>query len=387
MTRILLLSPWPPPPDGVGFHSVALVNSWCAEGHETLVVTSRLKRHTGTDPSDSHPDQVSVARVLGLTPRRTTYQLIRDFRPDVVVVQFTIASQNTSLVSTLSLMSRLRRSGLPLVVAFHESAREISHLGPLSKLIYRLAARETTYPIAYSRAASLALKNSGLFKDVSEVPHGCRKVTQVSPEVIARVRNRYDITAPLVLSLGFAHPDKGTELLANSVAAISQRVHGDVQFLFAGSPRKRRGIFRLMGRTDQKYHDRTMNGLASLPGASVEICGFVPEEDLMALLTLSAAVVLPYRRATQSGIANLALSARAVIVASDIPELREDLGAAAHYFRAGSSTDLTDTVISVLTTDQEPFRREAATRASERSYDATAAALLNIGLRGLDPQG
>jgi len=153
-----------------------------------------------------------------------------------------------------------------------------------------------------------------------------------------------------------------------------------VQFLVAGSPRERRGAFRLLGRSDQKFHHVLMKKLSLLKDVSTDVCGFVPDEDVAPLLFLSSAVVLPYRRATQSGIANLALSAQAVIVASAIPELRDDLGTAAHYFRPESVPDLTNSIVEVLRSTHDELRNAAATRASERSYENTAASLLRIGL-------
>ena len=379
-----MLSPWPPPPDGVGYHSVALANSWRSAGHDTLVVTSKSKESREFRPLESDEYDIHVARILGLVPRKATTRLVGSYEPDVAIVQFTIASQNTSLFSTLKLMHFMRRLGIPVVVAYHESAREIDRLGAISRWIYRAASKGTTVPVAYSQAASSALRAGGIFDEVVEVAHGCKAIVDASPEDLTRVRDRYDITSPLVLSLGFSHPDKGTELLANSVTAINQQLEGNVQFLFAGSPRKRRGIFRLMGRIDQRFHDLTVAKLALLKDVSVDFRGFVPEEDIMPLLFLSSAVVLPYRSATQSGIANLALSARAVIVASDIPELRDDLGPAAHYFRSGDSADLTTTIVSVINTDQVKIRRAAAARAKDRSYDATAATLLGIRFQGTD---
>jgi hypothetical protein len=273
-----------------------------------------------------------------------------------------------------------RRCGFPVVVAFHESAREINRLGPISRYIYKRAAENTTEPVVYSTAGSAALIRAKIFPHVTMVPHGCVPVIEVSPESLAQVRDRYAITSPLVLSLGFAHPDKGTEFLVSSIPEVTRRLKGNVQFLIAGSPRQRRGIFRLMGRGDQKFHRMLIEKLALLKGASIAVCDFVPDEDVTALLFLSSAVVLPYRRATQSGIANLALSARAVIVASDIPELRDDLGPAAKYFHSENVAELTEVLESVLSQSQDELRIAATSRAVERNYDRTAAEILELGL-------
>jgi glycosyltransferase involved in cell wall biosynthesis len=382
VSRILLLSPWCPPPDGVGFHSLALVMSWRAAGHDMLVVTSGSEDPQFSSLGPPNDDEVRVVKALRLAPRRATTRLLRSFKPDVVIVQFTIASQSTTLLSTLWLMNVAKRSGLPVVVAFHEPAREINRLGPLTRWIYRVAARNTTYPVVYSPAGGEALARFGIFTHVDEVPHGSVSSTEVTAEDVARVRDRYAIRAPLVLSLGFAHPDKGTELLVAASSEVSRLLEGDVQFLIAGSSRERRGIFRLMGRADQRFHRMLLERISCLKGVSIDVCGFVPDSDMAPLLYVAAAVVLPYRRATQSGIANLALGVGAVIVASDIPELRGDLGDAARYFHSGSIANLTETLQSTLSGLQGQLRGAAVARAKERSYDVTSERLLNIGLSG-----
>jgi glycosyltransferase involved in cell wall biosynthesis len=382
VSKILLISPWAPPPDGVAFHSFALVTSWQAAGHDVLVVTSGSEDPQVPNPSRSDDHEIHVVRTLRLVPHRATTRLLADFQPDVVVVQFAIASQSMALVSTLSLMSAARRSGVPVVVAFHEPAREMDRLGPLSRWIYHTAARCTTHPVVYSHAGAAALSGAGIFTDVTEVPLGCPVVTEVSSEDLARVRDRYAIIAPLVLSLGFTHPDKGTDLLVASMPDVAQLLDGNVQFLIAGSPRTRRGIFRLMGRSDRKFHRILMGRTIFATGVPLEVCGFVPDEDVTALLFLASAVVLPYRRCTQSSVASEALGAGAVIVASDIPELCNDLGPAARYFHSESIPNLTETLVSVLKSPQYDLRNAAAIRAAERSYDTTAAKLLRIGLFG-----
>jgi len=382
VSKVLLISPWSPPPDGVGFHSVALANSWQVAGHDVLVVTSGSESSQFPSASPPGVHEIRVVRTLRLLPHVATTQLLTEFQPDVVIVQFAIASQSTTLMSTLKLMSAARRRGLPVVAAFHEPAREINRLGPLSRWIYRVAARFTTCPVAYSSAGAIALRGAKIFDDVSEVPLGCSPAAQVLLEDLNRVRDRYAIAAPLVLSLGFTHPDKGTDLLVASMEEVARALDGDVRFLIAGAPRARRGAFRFMGRGDRKLH-RSLEATIRLPKSiSVDMCGFVPEEDVAALLYLASAVVLPYRRATQSSIAYQALGAHAVIVASDIPELRSDLGTAARFFRSESIPSLTETLVSVLNSPQNDWRHAAAIRAAENSYDATAQRLLNIGLSG-----
>lgn len=384
MAKIVLLSPWAPPPDGVAFHSLALVTAWRKASHQVLIVTSRVRGDRSHSRATVVDSGVSVLRSLSLVPRRTTSQVLSEFQPDFVVVQFAIASQGTTLLSTLRIMGIVHRLGLPVVVAFHEPAREIERLGPLSRWIYRAAANATTHPVVYSSAGADALVKAALFMKVAEVPHGCQPTFEATIEDLTRVRERYRVTSPLVLSLGFTHIDKGTDLLVRAMEDTAVSLGGEVQFLFAGSPRPRQGIFRLVGRADKKFHQKLTSEIRRCRGVSVELCSFVPGQDMVALLNLASAVVLPYRRATQSGIANDALAAHAVVVASDIPELYNDLGLAARYFQSESVSDLVKTLVAVLSNPQDDLRDAAATRAGERSYESVAAYLVNLGLSEVD---
>ena len=383
MSRVMLISPWSPPPDGVAFHSKSLVDSWRAAGHQVMIVTSASSGDSGQKGEERDDGGVDVVRGLHLVPRRDTTRLLSRFRPDVVVVQFAIASQSMNIVSTIALARAAHREGIPVVTAFHEPVREIDRLGPFSRWIYRQMERSSSIGVAYSSAGATALVASGLFRVATELPHGCSPV-EVTAVDLARVRERYAITSPLIISLGFSHVDKGTDLLVEAMSGITQSLGGDVQFLLAGSPRQRRGIFRLMGRADRRFHERLATASRRLTGVSVEMSGYVPSEDVPALLHIASAVVLPYRRSTQSGVANQALAAGAVILASDIPGLKSDLGSAAHFFRSGSVADLVERSVSVLSNPQDGLREAARRRASERSYDVVAARLVEVGLSGVD---
>ena len=376
----MLLSPWAPPPDGVAFHSKSLVDAWRLEGHEVAVVTSRSRDRRNANRPIVDENGVNVIRCLGLIPRRTSKQHLLDFQPDALVVQFAIASQNTALISSIVFTWLARRLGFPVVTAFHEPAREIDRLGPLSRLIYRAVAKNTSSAAAYSKAGAAALTRSGLFVNATTLPHGCSSPVRVTDEDLDRVRDRYRVTSPLVLSLGFTHVDKGTDLLVRAMSDVDRSLEGNVQFLLAGSPRTRRGIFRLMASADRRFHETLTMETRKLMGTTVQLSGYVPSEDVLPLLNLASAVVLPYRRATQSGVANLALAARAIVLASDIPELKDDLGPAALYFKSGSVPDLVKKLVTILREPHDELRDEAGIRATERQYDIVAKRLITLGL-------
>jgi glycosyltransferase involved in cell wall biosynthesis len=384
MARILVLSPFEPPPDGVAKHTGHLVEAWDASGHSVLIVAPGNQHDLeGAEPVGSRS---KVVRILRLVPRRRTWNAIAEFKPDMVFVQFGVATVSVNYWPVRSLCKKFVAARVPVVVAYHESAREYDLLGPITRLLYRSVARVTDVPIVFSSAGRQALLDNGLFDQVVEVPLGAVGVVKITDEDVQRVRARYHVQKPLVLALGFTSSDKGTDVLLDAAPAIADSRNNDVQFLVAGSPRKRRGIFRLMGKRDERFQQQLLDQAKKTANADIAFCGFVPDQDVAALLFAAQVVAMPYRKITQSGIANLALSSRSVVVSSDLPGLRSDLGDAAKYVRAGDSVALTEQIVSLLGDESSPERarmRELSEgRAEAHSFSKVAEKILAAGIAG-----
>jgi glycosyltransferase involved in cell wall biosynthesis len=110
----------------------------------------------------------------------------------------------------------------------------------------------------------------------------------------------------------------------------------------------------------------------------------VANENVAALLRIADVVVLPYRRIAQSGIANLALSSQSVIVCSDLPGLRSDLGEAALYVPVGDSVALAAQIEKLLgesgAAARSRLRELAAERAATSTFARAAEVILSAGL-------
>jgi glycosyltransferase involved in cell wall biosynthesis len=307
-----------------------------------------------------------------------------EFQPDVVFVQFAIAAASVNFWSIRSLSKKCFAAQIPVVVAYHEPLREYDLLGFVSRFIYRAMVRVTSVPIAFSSAGRQALTERGLFNEVAEFPHGTLGVATITDDDVQRVRDLYHVQKPLVLALGFTHPDKGTDVLLDAVDAIAEARSNEVQFLIAGSPRRRRGIFRILERRDVKFQQHLENQGRQITAVDVAFRGFVPDSDVAALLFVAEVVVLPYRKITQSGIANLALSSRSVVVSSDLPGLRSDLGDAAKYVAVGDSRAIAKQIAGLLGDDNASIRQHmrelSAERALVNTFANVAEHILSIGL-------
>ncbi len=371
MARILVLSPYEPPPDGIAKHTSHLVSAWDSAGHTVLVMAQGRHRSIGVaEPFGAHS---RVARVLGKIPRRRAWNEVVDFDPDVVFVQFAIAAMSMNLWSIRSLCQQITAARIPVVVAFHEPAREYDLLGFVTRFIYKTMVHVTSVPVAFSVAGRDALIDNGLFAEVIEAPHGTEEVAEISDDELQRVRGLYQLRKPLVLTLGFTNPDKGTDVLLDAAGAIAKSQNNDVQFLIAGSPRQRRGLFRLMERRDVKYQAQLEERAKRSANADIAFCGFIPDDDVKALLFAAEVVALPYRSITQSGIANLALSSRSVVVASDLPGLRSDLGNAAVYVEVGNATAMASHIAALLSDGSASVRQHMRELSEERARANTFA--------------
>ena len=389
MARIVILSPFAPPADGIGEHTRNLVNAFVQEGQECIIIapesgSNQALKFIGFRSGDKTV-QVPVLRVLGPFGSQRAWRELRRFEPDLIYTQFAISSFGSSIFSLLSVLRKAQKQKLQCISGFHESAREFNILGPISRMIYRAGAKSTNQAISFSTAGFDALTASGLFANegrVWKLPHGTSEPQALPEDLIASVRLKYHLEKPTILVLGFVHPDKGSDILLDAAQAISAGQRGEVRFLFAGMPRKSRGIFRVMGRADVKYDKALRKQSANeLKTLDISFAPYVPDADVVALLKEAAMVVLPYRRSTQSGIANLALASGALIIASDLPGLKSDLGDCAEYF-SGSPQDLAEVIKSRLsegcTLENLELRAKSMQRARSQSYRRVATEILTI---------
>ena len=388
MARILVLSPFEPPPDGIARHTAHLVDAWDSAGHSVLVLSPGSQR--GLKGAARVGSRSKVARVLRWRPRRRTWNEVVEFRPDVVVVQFAVAAVSTSFWSVASLCRRCAKSRIPVVVTYHEPAREYELLKFATTFFYRAMARVTDVPVVFSPSGRQALIENGLFDQVVELPHGTSGLATITDADIQRVRDRYHIQKPLVLTLGFTNFDKGTDILLDAASEIAGDRSNDVQFLIAGTPRRRRGIFRLRELGDVTFQRRLERRGENILGVDIAFTGFVPDSDVGALLYVADVVALPYRQITQSGIANLATSSRSVVVCSDLPGLRNDLGDAAAYVDVGDSKAFAKRIASLLGNEnasaRQHMRELSGRRALAGTFTKVAEEILSAGLARRAPR-
>jgi glycosyltransferase involved in cell wall biosynthesis len=194
-------------------------------------------------------------------------------------------------------------------------------------------------------------------------PHpSCRPST---PQEIARVRARYGLTRPYVLSVGTLEPRKNLPMLLRAFERLVAR---------AGTPSANLDLVTVGGRG---WRDRELRAdlQRSLATGRVHAVGYVPEEDLIALY--GGAEVLAYPSHFEGfGLPSLeAMACGTPVVASDVSALREVGGGAAVLVPVGDADALAARIAELV---DDPRARAAASarglaRAAEFRWETTAA--------------
>lgn len=371
--RIAIFAPDPSSSDGIALHTRRLVEAWESAGHNVLWAYPTRGSYTA---ATTHSASGGVSDTPGA--RRVTTALT-SFGPDIAVVQFAVPAVGLSIVALVALMRTLKRSGVPVVVCCHEASRELALLGPAARLIYAGLRHGASSFVAFSPVEAQKMVAAGIASRVTTLPHGIAAQT-ANPEAIERVTKTYGLRDPCVIAVGWLAHSKGTDLLLRAAPAVTSNV-SDVQFVIAGTPRDRTGPFRIFGWADRRYAARLRMLATRLREQSVVFTGFIPEDDLDPLMRAATVIVLPYRSATQSGIAARVLATGTPVVASDLDALVAQLGDASLYFATGQHEDLAAVISEVLADPTLRVSLEAASacRVSEESYARVAAAIVEQG--------
>jgi len=328
--RILYLTPYPPARDGIGDYTAALAGAVRARGHDTCVVVPR--------PLDGAPAEVAGA--LSWRPDRdpALTQAIARFAPDVVHVQFAVAAYGLRTGALIRWIAALRASlGVPVVVTMHEVTRDTGLLRAPGRALYRRLARRSDTIIVHTQAARLALAGLGVPDGKVEViPHPATRPPAAGAEP-AVLRERFGLAgARILLSFGFVHVDKGLDDLVRALGRLRRSAAlplDDVRVVVAGAVRRRTGPLRVFEARDH-LHLRAVLRLARRYGVreNLVLTGYVPQGDVTGWFRAAEAVVLPYRRIEQSGVAGIAAALGAPVLASRVGGLDEQFGGSPWMF-------------------------------------------------------
>jgi glycosyltransferase involved in cell wall biosynthesis len=198
----------------------------------------------------------------------------------------------------------LQRLKVPMVVLVHDADHHPGDGQPLQMRLQRALCRRAAAVGALSSHVGARLVAQGL-AGVADRPLIQLRFPPLPIVLPAAMPDRKD--GLHLLSFGRLLPYKGLDLLADALAQLGPQP----------------GLFvRVVGAGPESAE---LERLRSMPNVTVEN-RWVPETELGTLLTSADALVLPYREASQSGVAALALAAGRRVVATRVGGLAEQLG-------------------------------------------------------------
>lgn len=316
--RLLLVSSYLPERDGIGTYCEFMRGGLVARGHEVAVIAARASSGAPDEVIGALPSPMGV----GLS---ALLRSVRSFAPDVVHVQFAVATYGVLIPSLLRLLDRLRRDGLGIVITMHEVTRDTESLRAVGWALYRSVARRADQIIVHTEPARRALDRrlGGRRAPIKVIAHLRAELPPVGIDADELRRRLCLRDERVVLAFGFIDVDKGLGDLVDAVGRLSAAGKLDgVRVVVAGAVRRRFGTFRIFELRDI-LHLRQLKRAVAGRGLTQHVLfvGFVPGEDVRAWFELAAVAVLPYRRSEQSGVASLASAAGTPLLTTNVGEL------------------------------------------------------------------
>jgi glycogen synthase len=373
--RVLQLS-WEYPPlvvGGIAAHVDGLARAMARAGHEVVV----FSLHTSDAPDDSVvdgvrvlrasidlpwlPDDNIVARMASANHQITQLAAqLGDWRPEVVHAHDWLVSWAGDTLG--------RVWGVPLVATIHatERGRHGGHVPPGVPASINSIEWWLTYQAAEVICCSKFMIREviGGFElpidKVHLVPNGVDPAEWEPPKSAKARADGHDES--LVVAWGRVQYEKGFQVLARAVGALRDRVPG-ISCVIAG-----RGSYlpELQSQID-------VEGLSDV----VQLAGFVPDDDLRALLHRAGCGVIPslYEPFGIVALESMAAGAPTIVARTGgLAEILDGTGAGL-LFEPGNHRELADRIEDVLTQPKlaATLRKTAATLLAEHyTWDAIA---------------
>jgi glycosyltransferase involved in cell wall biosynthesis len=356
--RIIYVSPFPPAHDGIGTYTRAFVNAMTDQGHEARVITPR--------PHPDSPQEVIGAIGTGSGQLTGLRDVVMKWQPDVVHVQFAVAAFGARTGRLLQSLRTVHRDlGVPTAVTMHEVTRDTALMKSAGRGIYRRVAEHCEKIIVHTSGAADALIGTvGVpASKVIVIPHP-RTRLPVAGSTPSELRAHFGLgSTRILLAFGFIHVDKGLGDLVSAIGLLRASAAvplDDIRVVIAGAVRPRNGLFRVFAARDRVHLWRVVRrSRREGTWRQLALTGYVPDGDIAGWFRAADAVVLPYRRTEQSGVAGLADAFGVPVLASTAGGLGEYFAGSPWIFPPGNPECLAKVLADFLSAPPEQRRHEA----------------------------
>jgi glycosyltransferase involved in cell wall biosynthesis len=312
MSRILMVTPYPPRRDGIAAYALAEVRALRRAGHEVEVLSP------GPSAAHHHLDLASPRGPLALAKRVIAYdRLIVQYHPDFFYSRAHDAEARVRI--TLGLLAAFSRSG-HVDVRLHEFLQEPPRRwtieGTLLRRLWRAPDRITVHTTTERR---LFCQAYGINEaEVEVIDHGQSFTAHTALDRAgARERLGLDADAQIFVTIGFLQPHKGFDRAVRAFADSGLALE-NAQLHVVGSVRTAEPPYLA-------YRDELAELVEQTPGTHLHE-GFVSDEQFDLWLVAADTVVLPYRHIWSSGVLERARLFHRPAIASRVGGLGDQAG-------------------------------------------------------------
>jgi glycosyltransferase involved in cell wall biosynthesis len=286
----------------------------------SALLTEAMRALPGIEPLLSLPNHVEALRAAMLTQSDLPvdmYDSVPTLLRRLVELPFAVGALTRRLAPLqldfavcaqphmfdLVMAGALRRLNVPFVVLVHDADAHPGDGLPLQMILQRQLCARAAAVGALTAHVAASLERQGVVG-----PKGRPLLRLMHPPVTYELPKVETPAEPglRLLCFGRLLPYKGLDMLAEALAQLSPPASMTVRVVGSGP------------------ETPTLDALRALPGVSVEN-RWVADDEIGGLLAWSTALVLPYREASQSGVAAAALAAGRRVLSTRVGGLVEQL--------------------------------------------------------------
>lgn len=321
--EISLFGPSPRFLSGISYYTIRLANSLSGRSNLTAILFREMLPRFIFPGGKRVGDELSTLQYL---PEVTVREIIDWFNPVSWFMAARIAKKTdlillqwwTSSVAHMYLLTiLLNRKKCKIVTEFHEVLDPLEHsILPLrfySHMVAWVIRKSVTHFVVHSEHDKRLVSEEYRIAEsrITVIPHGL--YDHYCPVECESIREQMQINEKFViLFFGLIRPYKGLKFLVKAFESITPENLENVRLLVVGELWEDTESLSAIERSPVKDKITVVNRYV----ADSEICSF---------FSLASVVALPYTRASQSGVAHIAISFGLPVVASDVGGLKEAL--------------------------------------------------------------
>ena len=269
------------------------------------------------------------------------YKFLNEEKPDVIILQWWTSSVAhlhlfVSLMNSLSVKAKV-------IIEFHEVVdpleESILPLRIYSRIMGRLLVTKACLYITHSESdKSLVVAKYRIPQDqVQVIPHGLYDQYTNGPDK-EHARQRLGIGDEfVVLTFGLIRPYKGIPYLIKAFGELPETIANKSRLVIAGEIwEDREAVTQAI--SSSAYADRIML-----------VDSYIPDDAISLYFGSADVVVLPYLRASQSGVAHIAMSFGKPIIVSKVGGLEESMAeyGGTYFIPPADSTAIKEAIMKI----------------------------------------